>query len=72
MNVEKLRIFLSSVFNFEIFPTDIYFLEKLPTEINLYSVLIVFIISLLISALASYLPARRISKMSTFRALRYE
>ena len=72
MNVEKLRIFLSSVFNFEIFPTDIYFLEKLPTEINLYSVLIVFIISLLISALASYLPAMRISRMSTFRALRYE
>ena len=27
MNIEKLRIFLSSVFNFEIFPSDIYFLD---------------------------------------------
>ena len=72
INIEKIRIFLSSVFKFEIFPSDIYFLEKLPSEINLNSVLIIFFISLLISAIASYLPARRISKMSTFRALRYE
>ena len=72
MNIEKLRIFLSSVFNFEIFPSDIYFLDKLPSEINLNSVLIIFIISLIISAIASYLPAMRISKMNTFRALRYD
>ena len=72
INIEKIRIFFSSVFKFEIFPSDIYFLEKLPSEINLNSVLIIFFISLLISAIASYLPARRISKMSTFRALRYE
>ena len=72
INIEKLRIFLSSVFNFEIFPSDIYFLDKLPSEINFNSVLIIFIISLIISAIASYLPAMRISKMNTFRALRYD
>ena len=72
VNIEKIRIFLSKAFNFEIFPSDIYFLEKLPSEINFNSILIIFIISLSISAIASYLPARKISKMSTFRALRYE
>ncbi len=72
LNIEKLRIVLSSVFNLEIFPADIYFLDKLPSEINLNSILIVFIISLIISAIASYLPAMKISNMSTFRALRYE
>ena len=72
LNIEKLRIFLSTVFNLEIFPSDIYFLDKLPSEINTISILIVFIISLIISAIASYLPAMRISKMNTFRALRYE
>ncbi len=72
LNVEKLRIFLSKVFKLEIFPSDIYFLDKLPSEINLNSVIIIFIISLIISAIASYLPAKRISKMSTFRALRYD
>ncbi len=72
INIEKFRIFLSSVFNFEIFPSDIYFLDKLPSEINTNSIIIIFTISLLISAIASYLPAMKISKMSTFRALRYE
>ena len=72
VNVEKIRTFLSKVFNLEIFPSDIYFLDELPYEINFYSILIIFIISLIISAIASYLPATKISKMNTFRALRYE
>ena len=72
LNIEKIRIFLLTVFNFEIFPSDIYFLEKLPSEINANSILVIFFISLIISAIASYLPAMRISKMNTFRALRYE
>jgi lipoprotein-releasing system permease protein len=72
LNIEKVRIFFSKVFNLEIFPSDIYFLEKLPSEINLHSIFIIFILSLLVSAIASYIPARQISKMKTFRALKYE
>jgi lipoprotein-releasing system permease protein len=71
-NIEKVRIFLSKVFKLEIFPSDIYFLEELPSEINFYSIFIIFILSLLVSAIASYIPARHISKMKTFRALKYE
>ena len=71
-NIEKLRIFLSSVFNLEIFPPDIYFLEKLPSEISFFSILIIFILSITVSAIASYIPAMTISKMKTFRALKYE
>ena len=71
-NIEKIRIFFSTIFNLEIFPSDIYFLEKLPSEINLYSIFVIFILSLLVSAIASYIPAIHISKMKTFRALKYE
>ena len=71
-NIEKIRIFLSKVFKLEIFPSDIYFLEKLPSEISFNSIFIIFLLSLLVSAVASYIPARHISKMKTFRALKYE
>ena len=71
-NIEKVRVFLSIVFKLEIFPSDIYFLEKLPSEISLSSIFIIFIFSLLVSAIASYIPAKHISKMKTFRALKYE
>ena len=72
LNIEKLRLFLSTVFNLEIFPSDIYFLDRLPSEINFHSIIIIFFVSLIISAIASYLPAMKVSNMSTFRALRYE
>ena len=72
LNIEKIRIFLSSVFNLELFPSDVYFLEQLPSEINFNSIFIIFIFSLIVSALASYIPASRISKMKTFRALKYD
>ena len=72
LNIEKVRIFLSTVFKLEIFPSDIYFLEKLPSEINFDSILMIFILSLIVSAIASYIPARHITKMKTFRALKYE
>ena len=71
-NIEMIRTFLSNTFNLEIFPSDVYFLEKLPSEINLYSIFLIFIFSITISALASYLPAMTISKMKTFRALKYD
>ena len=72
LNIEKLRLLLSNLFNFEIFPSDVYFLDKLPTDINIYSVIMIFIFSLIITALASYFPAMAISKMNTFRALKYD
>jgi len=72
LNIEKLRIILSSLFNFEIFPSDVYFLEQLPSEINIYSIIMICIFSLIVSALASYIPAMNISKMKTFQALKYE
>ena len=34
LNIEKIRNILSNIFNFEIFPSDVYFLEQLPSEIN--------------------------------------
>ncbi len=72
LNIEKVRVFLSSFLNLEIFPSDVYFLETLPSEINFSSIAMIFLFSILISAIASIIPSIKISKMKTFRALRYE
>ena len=39
-NIESIRIFLSYIFNVEIFPSDVYFLDEMPSEINIISILI--------------------------------
>ncbi|MDC0418048.1 lipoprotein-releasing ABC transporter permease subunit [Pelagibacteraceae bacterium] len=71
-NIEAIRLFLSYVFNVEIFPSDVYFLDKMPSEIDSSSVMIIFIFSLAITSLASLIPAISISKMNTIKALKYE
>ena len=71
-NIESIRTFFSYLLNVEIFPSDIYFLEELPSEINPFSILIIFIFSMLITSLASLIPAIAISKMDTIKALKYE
>jgi lipoprotein-releasing system permease protein len=70
--VEEIRFFISSTFNLEIFPSEIYFLDKMPSEINLISITVIFIFSILITALASFFPAKFVSKMDTIKALKYE
>ena len=71
-NIESLRVFLSYVFNVEIFPSDVYFLDEMPSEINLFSIIVIFIFSLITTSIASLIPAIAISKMNTVKALKYE
>ena len=71
-NIESIRVFLSYILNVEIFPSDVYFLDELPSEINSFSIVIIFIFSLVTTSLASLIPAISISKMNTIKALKYE
>jgi len=71
-NIESIRVFLSYILNIEIFPSDVYFLEEMPSEINSFSIMIIFIFSLTTTSLASLIPAISISKMNTIKALKYE
>ena len=70
--IEQIRLFFSEFFNINIFPSDVYFLEEMPSNVSFTSILIIFTFSLIITALASYFPARTISKMNPTTALKYE
>jgi len=70
--IENLRAFLSNVFNISLFPEEIYFLSKMPSEINLSSIFIISICSIVITILVSILPAIKASKLDPVKALNYE
>ena len=72
MNIEKIRQLITSMFGQELFSAEIYFLSKLPSNININEVLIVICISIFLTLLASIFPAWKASKISTAEALRYE
>tara|TARA_B100000575_G_scaffold228979_1_gene189841 strand:+ start:146 stop:1357 length:1212 start_codon:yes stop_codon:yes gene_type:complete len=70
--IENFRQFLSTTFNISLFPEEIYFLSKMPSEINLSSILIISSCSILITIIVSIFPAFKAAKMDPVKALKYE
>ena len=72
MYVENLRQFLSTIFNISLFPEEIYFLSKMPSEIDLISILVISLCSIFITILVSIFPALKAAKLDLIKALKYE
>ena len=70
--IEKVRVFLSTIFNISLFPEEIYFLSKMPSEINFYSIFIISICSIVITIIVSIFPAIKASKLDPVKSLKYE
>ena len=70
--IENIRFFLSSIFNISLFPEEIYFLSKMPSEININSIVIIALCSIVITILVSIYPAKQASKQDLIKSLKYE
>ncbi len=70
--IENIREFLSNVFSINLFPQEIYFLSKMPSEIDPNSILLIAICSIAVTTIVSIYPALKASRMNTAKALKYE
>ena len=70
--IENLRQFLSSIFDISLFPEEIYFLSKMPSEINLTSIFIISGCSIFITVIVSIFPAFKAAKLDPIKSLKYE
>ena len=70
-NIESLRQFLSWVTNTEIFPEGVYFLSRLPAEIDFGETTAVVVIALTLSFIATLYPSWRAARLDPVEALRY-
>jgi lipoprotein-releasing system permease protein len=71
-NIETIRQFLSWLTNTELFDPTLYFLSKLPAEIDFGETSAVVIMALTLSFLATLYPSWRAARLDPVDALRYE
>ncbi len=57
---------------FELLSDSIYYLEGVPVEIHFLDVFVMSVLSLLLSVLAAYYPARKAALMNPVESIRYE
>ena len=70
--IEEIRVLITNIFNIRLFPEEIYFLSKMPSEINYIYILIISLCSLLITFLATIFPSISAAKLDPVKALKYE
>jgi lipoprotein-releasing system permease protein len=72
INIDNLRQFLSRLSGTELFPPELYFLSKLPAEMDAGETTAVLILALALSFLATLIPSWRAARLDPVEALRGE
>lgn len=72
LNIESIRQFLSWLTATELFSPELYFLSKLPADVDVGETSAVVIMALTLSFLATLYPSWRAARLDPVEALRYE
>jgi len=69
INLENIRLTLNSLFNLNLFPSEFYYIDQIPTSIDFNEVFFIVLFSIFISILATIYPAYSASKLEIKRIL---
>jgi lipoprotein-releasing system permease protein len=72
LNVETIRQFLSWLTSTELFSPELYFLSRLPADMDVKETAAVVVMALTLSLLATLYPSWRAARLDPVEALRYE
>jgi lipoprotein-releasing system permease protein len=71
-NTESIQLWLESMMGHKLFTDELYFLSHLPARVDNGEVLMVVILSLALSFIATLYPARKAARLDPAEVLRYE
>ena len=70
--VENIREFISKTFEVTLFPEEIYFLNSMPSEININSIILIALCSIVTTIIVSIYPASKAASLDMVKTLKYE
>lgn len=70
--INEIADFVERTTGLSVFPSDIYYFSKIPTEIKNSDVMLIIAFALLASVVAALYPAHKASQLNPVEALRYE
>ena len=72
LNLERILGAIEAVFSVKLLPEDVYYITGLPTDMQTQDVVVITVVALVMSFLATLYPAWRASRTQPAEALRYE
>jgi lipoprotein-releasing system permease protein len=72
LNIEEIRQFISWMTSTQLFPSEVYFLSRLPAEMDSGEITSIVVMALAISVVATLYPSWRAARLDPVEALRYE
>jgi lipoprotein-releasing system permease protein len=72
LNVESIRQFFSWLSGTTLFNPELYFLSQLPADMDSGETIVVLVVALVLSFIATLIPSWRASRLDPVQALRYE
>jgi lipoprotein-releasing system permease protein len=72
LNIETIVPLIERLLGFQFLSKDIYYISELPSDLQWGDVIVITVVSLLLSLLATLYPSRRAATTSPAEALRYE
>ncbi|ATS21420.1 MULTISPECIES: lipoprotein-releasing ABC transporter permease subunit [Xanthomonas] len=72
LNLERILGVIETIFSVKLLPEDVYYITGLPTDMQTQDVVVITVVALVMSFLATLYPAWRASRTQPAEALRYE
>ena len=70
--IENIRAFISKTFELTLFPEEIYFLNSMTSEINVNSIILISLCSIVTTIIVSIYPASKAASLDMVKTLKYE